>query len=167
MRHTGPPGYRAHVVAVEIVGVRVEIPSNQPVLLLREFNGARYLPIWIGASEATAIAMAQQGIEPPRPLTHDLIKELLDTFGITLLHVEIPKLDDGVFYASLIFSNGDEVSCRPSDAVALALRTGADVGVAEEVLQAAGIELAEDNETEVEAFREFLDKVAPEDFELH
>lgn len=141
------------------------MPSNQPVLLLRETNGQRYLPIWIGVSEATAIAFAQQGIQPPRPLTHDLIKDLLDAFGISLVHVEIPELREGVFYAFLIFSNGIRVSCRPSDAIAVALRTGSDVTVADDVLEAAGIELAGDEESEVEAFREFLDTVSPEDFE--
>lgn len=161
------PAYRDPVIEVEIVGVRVEVPSNQPVLLLREVCGRRYLPIWIGANEATAIAIAQQGVQPPRPLTHDLIKHLLDTFGIRLVQVEIPELTDGVFYATLVFSNGARVSCRPSDAIAVALRTGADVVVADEVLDAAGIQIAEEDETEVEAFREFLDSVSPEDFEAH
>lgn len=156
--------YRCGMAAVEVVGVRVEVPSNQPVLLLRESLGSRYLPIWIGPGEATAIAFAQQGVEPPRPLTHDLIKDVLEAFGVTLLQVEICELRDGVFYANLAFSNGSVVSARPSDAIAIALRTGTGVSVADEVLDAAGIEAPAEEETEVEAFREFLDNVTPEDF---
>lgn len=140
------------------------MPSNQPVLLLRETKGARYLPIWIGAVEATAIAFAQQGVEPPRPLTHDLMRDLLEHFGHALTTVQITDLSDGVFFAELVFADGSAVSARPSDAVALALRTGAATVVAEDVMDAAGVDAPEEEETEVEAFREFLDSVSPEDF---
>ena len=152
------------MIDVEVVGVRVEMPANQPVLLLRESKGQRYLPIWIGAVEATAIAFAQQGVEPPRPLTHDLMRDLLAHFNQSLASVQITSLEDGVFYADLVFADGTSISARPSDAIALALRTGATTVVAEDVFDVAGVESPEEEEEEVEAFREFLDQVSPEDF---
>ena len=108
---------------LDVVGVRVEMPSNQPIVLLKESGGERYLPIWIGAGEATAIAFAQQGVVPPRPLTHDLIRDLLEAAGQQLTQVRITALRDGVFYAEMVFASGMEVSARPSDAIAVALRT--------------------------------------------
>ena len=105
---------------VEVVGVRVEMPSNQPIVLLRESGSETYLPIWIGAVEATAIAFAQQGVVPQRPLTHDLMRDLLDALSAPLQEVRITRLEDGVFFADLIFASGTQVSARPSDAIALA-----------------------------------------------
>src|ERR687890_334238 len=159
------PEYPDDVREVDVVGVRVEMPSNQPIVLLREVTGDRYLPIWIGAGEATAIAFAQQGVVPPRPLTHDLLKELLGATGNELSEVRITEVSDGVFYALLVLSSGAEVSARPSDSIALALRTGSRIVCAESVLEEAGIEVPEEEEEEVEKFREFLDSVSPEDFE--
>jgi uncharacterized protein len=150
---------------VDVVGVRVEMPSNQPIVLLREVTGDRYLPIWIGAVEATAIAFAQQGVVPPRPLTHDLMKDLIGATGNELTEVRITEMRDGVFYAVLVLASGAEVSARPSDSIALALRTGSKIVCAEDVLDEAGLEVPEEEEDEVEKFREFLDNVSPEDFE--
>ncbi len=150
---------------VDVIGVRVEMPSNQPIVLLREVGGDRYLPIWIGAVEATAIAFAQQGVVPPRPLTHDLIKDLLAATGNDLDEVRITEMKDGIFYAVLVFGSGVEVSARPSDSIALALRTGSKIVCAEQVLDEAGLEVPDEQEDEVEKFREFLDHVSPEDFE--
>jgi hypothetical protein len=150
---------------VDVIGVRVETPSNQPIVLLREVSGDRYLPIWIGAVEATAIAFAQQGVVPPRPLTHDLMKDLLAATGNDLTEVRITEMKDGIFYALLVFGSGVEVSARPSDSIALALRTGSRIVCAEEVLDEAGLEVPDEQEDEVEKFREFLDQVSPEDFE--
>jgi uncharacterized protein len=150
---------------VDVIGVRVEMPSNQPIVLLREVSGDRYLPIWIGAVEATAIAFAQQGVVPPRPLTHDLIKDLLAATGQDLNEVRITEMKDGIFYAVLVFDSGVEVSARPSDSIALALRTGSKIVCADEVLDEAGLEVPTEQEDEVEKFREFLDHVSPEDFE--
>jgi len=141
------------------------MPSNQPLVLLREVTGERYLPIWIGAVEATAIAFAQQGVVPPRPLTHDLVKNILEATGNELAEVQIVEVKDGVFFANLVFANGVEVSARPSDSIALALRTGTKVVCAEEVLAEAGVAVPAEQEDEVERFREFLDQVTPEDFE--
>ena len=146
---------------VDVIGVRVEMPSNQPIVLLREVAGDRYLPIWIGAVEATAIAFAQQGVVPPRPLTHDLMKDLLSATGNDLSEVRITEMKDGVFYAVLVFGSGVEVSARPSDSIALALRTGSKIVCAEDVLDEAGLEVPDEQEDEVEKFREFLDHVSP------
>jgi bifunctional DNase/RNase len=150
---------------VEVVGVRVEMPSNQPIVLLRELMGERYLPIWIGAVEATAIAFAQQGVVPPRPLTHDLLRDVLEATGNEVSEIRITEMRDNVFYASLVFASGVEVSARPSDSIALALRTGSRIVCAEELLEDAGIVVPDEQEDEVERFREFLDHVSPEDFE--
>ena len=152
---------------VDVVGVRVEMPSNQPIVLLREVAGDRYLPIWIGAVEATAIAFAQQGVVPPRPLTHDLLKDLLGATGNELTEVRITEVREGVFYALLVLASGVEGSARPSDSIALALRTGTKIVCADDVLDEAGLEVPEEDEDEVEKFREFLDSVSPEDFESH
>ncbi len=149
---------------VDVVGVRVEMPSNQPIVLVREVDGDRYVPICIGAVEATAIAYAQQGVTPPRPLTHDLLKDVLAAVSATLVQVEITRLDAGVFYADLVLGDGARVSARPSDAIALALRTGSPVLVADEVLEEAGVVIPDEEEDEVEKFREFLDQISPEDF---
>jgi bifunctional DNase/RNase len=152
---------------VDVMGVRVEMPSNQPLVLLREVAGDRYLPIWIGAVEATAIAFAQQGVVPPRPLTHDLMKDVLGALDVELAEVRITDVRDGVFFAVLVFSTGAEVSARPSDSIALALRTGTRIVCAEEVLDEAGLAVPAEQEDEVEKFREFLDHVTPEDFDAH
>jgi bifunctional DNase/RNase len=150
---------------VEVVGVRVEMPSNQPIVLLRESSGERYLPIWIGAVEATAIAFAQQGVVPPRPLTHDLLKNVIEDLGHELAEVRITEVQDGVYYATLAFASGVEVSARPSDSIALALRTGTRIVCSEELLESTGIEVPAEQEDEVEKFRAFLDDVTPEDFD--
>jgi uncharacterized protein len=149
---------------LDVVGVRVEMPSNNPIVLLREVAGDRYLPIWIGPGEATAIANAQHGLVPPRPLTHDLMRDLLVALGQQLAQVRITSLEDGVYFAVLVLSGGVEVSARPSDAIALALRTGSPIFGADEVLAEAGIAIPDEQEDEVEKFREFLDQISPEDF---
>ena len=149
---------------MRVVGVRVELPANQPILLLRETSGDRYLPIWIGAVEATAIAFAQQGVVPPRPLTHDLLKDVLEATGQELAEVHITEMKNGVFYANLVFGSGVEVGARPSDSIALALRVGAPIRCADQVLTEAAIVIPDEQEDEVEKFREFLEQVRPEDF---
>ena len=148
-----------------VVGVRVELPSNQPIVLLKETAGDRYLPIWIGAVEATAIAFAQQGVVPARPLTHDLLKDVLEATGATLTAVTITDLRDGVYYADLQFASGVTVSARPSDAIALAIRNGTTIYAEESVLAEAGVAIPDEQENEVEEFKRFLDEVSPEDFE--
>ena len=165
------------MIEMELVGVRVELPANQPIVLLKEATGTRYLPIWIGAVEATAIAFALQGVETPRPLTHDLFVNVLSELGVEVTAVHVTDLQDGTFYAELHLRQGERtwtVSARPSDAIALASRLE-DVPIfgAEDVLDEAGLEIDpddadgeshEDPEEEVRQFREFLEKVDPEDF---
>jgi bifunctional DNase/RNase len=149
---------------VEVMGVRVEMPSNQPIVLLKELDGVRYLPIWLGAAEATVIAFAQQEVLPPRPLTHDLFKNVLDALKVNLQTVYLTELKDGVFYAQLNFGEGESISARPSDAIALALRTGSPILASEDLLEEAGIEIPDQSEDEIERFKEFLDEINPEDF---
>ena len=141
------------------------MPDNQPIVLLRERGGERYLPIWIGAPEASAIAFAQQGVVPPRPLTHDLLKDVLEAFGHQLEQVRITEMRENVYYAELAFAGGTTVGSRTSDAIALALRVGCPILGADDVLEAGGIPVPDEDEDEVEKFREFLDQVSAEDFE--
>ncbi|MEI7779517.1 MAG: bifunctional nuclease family protein [Actinomycetes bacterium] len=149
---------------LDVVGIRLEVAANQTLVLLREVEGARVLPIWIGAAEAAAIAYAQQGVVPPRPLTHDLLRDVVGAFGKELTEVRITELRDGIFYALLVFADQVEVSARPSDAIALALRTGTNIYGSDSVLDQAGIEVVDEQEDEVEAFRDFLDQINPADF---
>ena len=155
------------MIEMNLVGVRVELPTNQPIVLLREKEGERFLPIWIGAMEATAIAFALQGIVTARPMTHDLLKNLLEELGVSIDRIVITELRDGTFYAVIqMQQNGSsfEVSSRPSDAIALAVRVNVPVFANEEVLTEASIVIRDDEEQEVEKFREFLEQVNPEDF---
>jgi bifunctional DNase/RNase len=150
---------------LSVVGVRVELPSNQPIVLLKEVDGDRYLPIWIGAVEATAIAYEQQGMKSPRPLTHDLMRDILTALRQPLKAVEIMEMRENIYYADLVIGeSGVRVSARPSDSIALALRSGATIWCTEEVLTEAGIIIPDEQEDEVEKFREFLEGVTPEDF---
>jgi bifunctional DNase/RNase len=156
-------------IPVEVVGVRVELPSNTPIVLLREQSGSRYLPIWIGAPEAQAIVAALEGVEPPRPQTHDLLRLVVETLGAQIDRVDVVELRDNVYYADLVMSrNGQsfQLSSRPSDAIALAVRAQAPVFVAPQVLLDAGIEFPEETaeEDEIERFRELLEDVTIEDF---
>lgn len=152
------------MIELDIMGVRVEVPSNAPMLLLKESGGQRYLPIWIGAAEASAIVNALEGIVPPRPMTHDLMADLLSQLGHTEIEGRITSVVEGTFYAEL-WIGGRVISARPSDVVALALRSGFKVVCAPELLDQVGVELFEPAEDEVEKFREFLDTITPDDFE--
>ena len=158
------------MVEMELIGVRVEVPSNVPIVILREREGShRTLPIFIGGPEATAIAVALEGIEPRRPLTHDLLKIILDELGATPTQVVVTSLSDSVFYADLhldVAGGTRVISARPSDALALAIRTGTPIFAAEEVLAEAGFVESEDAEPDdvVEQFREFIESVDPGDF---
>ncbi|MBD0322494.1 MAG: bifunctional nuclease family protein [Aldersonia sp.] len=148
---------------MRVIGIRIEQPS-QPVLLLKENDGDRYLPIWIGQFEANAIALEQQGVEPIRPLTHDLIKTIITTLGHTLREVRIVDLQEGTFYADLVFDDDLRISARPSDSVAIALRAGVPIHAEESVLEEAGLVMPDEREDEVEKFKEFLESVSPDDF---
>ena len=156
------------MIPVELVGVRIEMPSNQPIVLLKEISGSRYLPIWVGTAEATAIAFSQQGLKPQRPLTHDLLVDILNSEKIRLRSVHLTELRDGIFYSDLVLVNEDgqeqKVSSRPSDAVALAVRVEAPILATNELFEEAGISIPEQGEDEIEKFKEFLDEISPEDF---
>jgi hypothetical protein len=164
------------LIELSLVGVRVELPTNQPIVLLKERDGERFLPIWIGPVEATAIAFALQGVVTQRPMTHDLLKTILDEVGVGVDQISITELKEGTFYASIrMHRNGSsyEISSRPSDAIALAVRSGVPIYAAEDVLEEASILIKEDDdeaaegmgESEVAKFREFLEQVRPEDFQ--
>jgi bifunctional DNase/RNase len=166
------------MVAMQVVGVRIEMPSNQPIVLLKEIDGVRFLPIWVGAVEATAIAFAQQGVIPPRPLTHDLMQDIVESLDATITAIQVTAMEEGVFMASLLMRDMEgkaiSVSARPSDAIALALRTHSNILADSDLLDNVGIEIPEDvaedalnaagESTEMERFREFLDQIDPEDF---
>lgn len=171
-------GTLSAVIEMELVGVRLELPSNSPIVLLRELgNDERLLPIFIAGPEAAAIALAVEEATPPRPRTHDLMVDILGDFDIELTQVVITELRDRTFYAELHLQQGDAahvLSSRPSDAIALAVRTGSPVFAHETVLEQAGyreggaVDDDEDgtDETEVlEQFREFIDNVTPDDFD--
>lgn len=164
---------------VDVVGVRLELPSNQPVLILRDQQATRYLPLWIGTAEATAISLALEGVKPPRPLTHDLLAAVIDQLGGQVTSVTVSELIEGTFYATINFLNHDSISARPSDAVALAIRNQVPVFVAQEVMDFAGMDLAIDDDyepeeggfsaadmsqEELDKFRAFLDDIQPDDF---
>jgi len=162
------------VIEMEVVAVRVDIPGNAPVLVLREVAGAgRLVPIFIGQAEAGAIGFALDGVVTPRPMTHDLFCETIEHLGASLTAVEITRVEQSTFYAELILKVGDaesRLSARPSDAVALALRFHCPVWASDSVLEEAG--LLPDDDTDdsgdggdvVEEFRAFIDNVNPEDF---
>ena len=174
------------MVEVRLRAVRVDLQSNTPVLLLQETEGlGRTLPIFIGAPEATAIAFALQGMETPRPMTHDLIRDLLESLGADVTRVVVTELRSSTYFADIVLNaEGREVpvSSRPSDAVAVAVRTGAPLFVADDLMDAEGIMLAVEEEDEdddsdeepteesgnpeeiVGEFRSFLDSIRPEDF---
>ncbi|MBG6191853.1 bifunctional DNase/RNase [Arthrobacter sp. CAN_A212] len=168
------------MLEVEVVGVRIELPSNQPLVLLKETQGERHIPIWIGAPEASAIAFVQQGIVPPRPMTHDLLVSVVNALGRSVRQVQLTSVEDTVFHAELVFDDGTTVSSRASDAIAVALRVPCPIYCASSVMDEAGVEITEateddDDETpatppvnaerELRQFREFLADVEPEDFE--
>lgn len=156
---------------MHLVGVRVEMPTNTPIVLLRESTGDnRVLPIFIGPVEATAIAYALQGVDTPRPMTHDLLRDMLVALGVTVERIVITELRDRTFFAEIhMVGNGAPcaLSSRPSDAIALAARLGSPIFADEAVLEEAGVAVSEEEEdpdVEVERFREFLEGVNPEDF---
>jgi hypothetical protein len=161
-------------VEMELVSVEApERPTRTPVVILRETSGQRrLLPIFIGTPEAQAIALSMQNIETPRPMTHDLLKNVLDELGAHVERIVVTELREGTFYAEIVVSAQGEVrsvSSRPSDAIALAVRIGSPIFAEEDVLDEAGrVEQTDDDNAEemVEQFRNFIDHVNPEDFAL-
>ena len=153
-----------------IYGVSFDMVGKQPIVLLKAVETNKFLPIWIGHPEAAAILMKLQGASTPRPMTHDLLHEMLNELDASCTRVSVTELRDNTFYASVTLSvNGRdiEIDSRPSDALALAVRCGAPIFAAEEVIAESAIEFeheVEDNEEVVDKFKDFLDQVTPEDF---
>ena len=162
-------------VEMELVGIRVKMPTNTPILLLRELTGKRrVVPIYIGGPEAHAIDLALSGVPTSRPMTHDLLAQVIESLGAALERIVVTELREGTFYAELFLRDGSggvqTLSSRPSDAVALAVRTGSPIFAEESLIDEAGIEETEaategNEEQMVEELRKFLDQVKPEDFQ--
>lgn len=166
---------------VRIASLAIDPRSEQPIVLLKPLDEApgegRLLPIWIGQPEATAILLAVEGIETPRPMTHDLLRDLIATLDSVVERVEITRVDNGTFYAGIVLRSEERrrvIDARPSDSIALAVRTGAPIFVADEVLDEAAVadeSIVEDGETDEEdqvaEFRRFLESVNPSDFRSH
>jgi bifunctional DNase/RNase len=153
-----------------IYGVSFDMVGKQPIVLLKTTEGNKFLPIWIGHPEAAAILMKLQGANTPRPMTHDLVTELLDKLEAKVTRIAVTELQDNTFYALITVAiNGSEIEIdsRPSDAIALAVRAGAPIFAADSVIEESGIEFEHEdvNEEEVvEEFKRFLDEVKPDDF---
>jgi uncharacterized protein len=153
-----------------IYGVSFDMVGKQPIVLLKTVDSNKFLPIWIGHPEAAAILMKLQGASTPRPMTHDLLNDMLGELDVRCTQVAVTELRDNTFFASITLSaNGRdmEIDSRPSDALALAVRTGAPIYAAEDVIAESAIEFeheVEDQEEVVEKFKDFLDRVSPEDF---
>lgn len=160
------------MIQMTLSSIRVQMPDNVPVVLLKEVGSSgRTLPILIGHEEATAIARAIQGIEPPRPLTHDLVRDLLGALDVHVEAIVITELRDAIFYAEIRMRRDGQaitVSSRPSDAIALAVRTGTTIFASEALLDAEAYVLQEEEEEEqeevIEEFQKFIEGVRPEDF---
>ena len=153
-----------------IYGVSFDMVGKQPIVLLKTLEGNRYLPIWIGHPEAAAILMKMQGAPTPRPMTHDLVTEMLGELNATVAKISVTELRDNTFYAIITLQvNGSEleIDSRPSDALALAVRTDAPIFVSDQVIEDSAIEFGgepEEQDEIVDEFRKFLEDVSPEDF---
>jgi hypothetical protein len=152
---------------VTVRGLTLDPVTNAPIVILKPERGARLLPIWIGVFEANAIALEMEKVATPRPMTHDLVKNLLEVLGAEMARVVVDNLRENTFYASIYLRmNGQErrLDARPSDAIAIALRAGAPIFVTQDVLsRAQGIEIEEDLGA-TEQWRQWLERIKPEDF---
>ncbi|WP_017304567.1 bifunctional nuclease family protein [Spirulina subsalsa] len=156
------------MIEMKVAGIALDAVTRSPIVLLKDGSDRRALPIYIGQEQAKSIMGALENQRPPRPLTHDLLSNILDVWEMSLSKVVIHSLQDNTFYAVLCLTKGEEtreVDCRPSDAIALALRTGSPIWVMEEVIADASIPVDRDaDEEEREAFRNFIANLRPEDF---
>ena len=157
-------------VEVKVDAIAVDATSDMPVLLLREFDGTRVVPVWIGPLEAASILYIVEGVEPPRPFTHDLLKMIIEEVGAEVLRVDVDSLEEGVFHAAIHLSTKDGmirlVDCRPSDAVALAVRMEVPIYVREELLiEGSALSVTgEFKEHDEESLKEYLESLDPKDF---
>lgn len=148
-----------------VESVRVHMLSSQHVVILREADTERYLPIWIGSWEAQSIAMRLQGVEAERPLTHDLLTTMLSDLGVTVRRIVVSDLADETFRARIVLVQGGddyEIDARPSDAIALAVRTSAPIFATEAVLDRAGVIPEADEDEKLSVFREFVNSLEGE-----
>ena len=153
-----------------IYGVSFDMVGKQPIVLLKAVDSNKFLPIWIGHPEAAAILMRLQGASTPRPMTHDLLVDILGEVETKCTQVAVTELRDNTFFATITLNAGGreiEIDSRPSDALALAVRSGAPIYAAEDVIAESAIEFeheVEEQDEVVDRFKEFLDQVSPEDF---
>jgi len=156
------------MVPVEVYCVRFDVFNKVPVVLLKEKEQPRYLPIWIGMFEATQIEIALEGVVVPRPMSHDLMKSLLDTYKVHLQEIRIHDLVEGTFHAEILLEDGSGgiklVDARPSDAIALSLRTDSPIFVAKKIIDEAAIEGNPPTDDEIDQFRNFISNIKPGDF---
>ncbi len=154
---------------MEVWSVRIDMVTKMPVVLLKDISSSTYLPIWIGVFEATQIQLAIENIPVPRPMTHDLMKQIIEKLNVKLKEIQIYSIVDGTFHAKLMLTNNSklyEIDARPSDAIALSLRTGSPIFVAEEIIKEAGIIEQKDDDEEIKRFRDFISTLKPSDFKL-
>ncbi len=153
---------------MQVHGVNLDVMTNQPVVILKDAEAKRFLPIWIGQFEATSILMELQGVKSTRPLTHDLLRSAFEAVQTKVLKVVINDIQDGTFYARIYLENGTnnqfDLDARPSDAIALAVRVNAPIFAVDSVVDKASVMSDEGEDDEVERFKEFIETVNPEDF---
>jgi len=157
------------LIKVQLEGVRMEYPSQKPIILLKEIEGERFLPIWVGAFEASAIALELADFKTPRPMTHDLIISIIKELGAKVDFIAVTDIVNDTFYATLNLINLTEqtvpVDLRPSDAIAIAVRSKCPIFASKFVLENAGLRISSIEE-EIEKFKDFLDHTSPEDFNI-
>ena len=154
-------------IIVEVNSIRLEENTESPIMLLLDPSSQKVLPIWIGTIEAVSIAYAQEGIKHPRPQTHDLLVDVIESLNAKLDEVIISDLKDNTYFAEIVIidDNGKtSLSCRPSDAIALALRTDTKISVNIDLFLSNSIDLIQDKTNEIEEFKSFIENINPEDF---
>lgn len=153
---------------LQVHGVNLDMMTNQPVVILKDLESKKFLPIWIGQFEATSILMEIQGVEAARPLTHDLLRSVIDELGADVVKIVIDDIEDGTFFAKIhlrLPNSVRPVDARPSDAIALAVRTRSPIFATDKVVAKAAMATEFGEEDEVEKFKEFLEGIEPEDFQ--
>ena len=154
-------------VIVEVSGIRIEEDSETPIMLLHEPDTSRFLPIWIGTIEAVSIAYAQEGYVHPRPQTHDLLVDIVESLNATISEVCITDIKDKTYFAEITLNTVEgslTLSSRPSDAIALAIRSNSKISVNQELFNQNSIILIDENNQEIKEFIEFIDDISPDDF---
>ena len=154
-------------VVVEVSGIRLEEDSETPIMLLQDPKTYRFLPIWIGTIEAVSIAYAQEGFVHPRPQTHDLLIDIVESLNATISEVCITDIQDKTYFAEITLNTLEgnvTLSSRPSDAIALSIRSNSKITVDNELFNKNSIILIEENNEQIQEFKDFIDGISPEDF---